>query len=312
MSFEKTTFSFDQDRAPYTIFREYKMAPGDLLDVLYHVDTWRTSKEDFRIAVDHTVAVKFVNVPTLSEEQMVRPDGTISLPYLGSVTVVGKTVQELTADLRSRYSAILKSPDLYVLVPEYRLRIQEFKQDLHTAPRGLSRLVTVRPDGYATFAMLGDVLVAGRAIPEVAKYMNEEYEKKMPGLSVDLFLEKHAGSLVYVLGEVGRPGAYPIMRYTSVEEAMALAEGPLPTAKLDQVVVVRRHGDKMAAVKLNVKKTLWLDSDGKFFYLLPDDIVYVPRRKFARWADVARDIGDITFFRGWSVGAQYRLDNKGQ
>lgn len=307
--FEKTSFSFDQQRAPYTIFDQYKMAPGDVLDVLFHVSIQQVDNMQFRLAVNQTVSVKFVDMPNLNETQLIRPDGAITLPYLGSVKVVGKTVDELTKELKERYAKILSSPELYVLVPDFWATMREFKEDLHTAPRGLSRLVTVRPDGYATFAMLGDIQVAGRTIPEVTKEMNARYKDIMPELSVDLFLETHSGSLVYVTGEVGKPGSYPIMRYVSVVEALALAGGTKPTAKLTDVVVVRQRGDKMVATKVNVRNTLWMKSGAKYFYLLPDDIVYVPQRTLSRAADISRDLQDVMAFRGWSLSAQYRLDS---
>ena len=89
-----TTFPFDQEESPYDIFTEYLLAPGDVLDVLYQIKTWQ-EQDEFFLAVDHTVAVKFANLPELNEEQFVRPDGTISLPYIGQVYVVGKTVEQL-------------------------------------------------------------------------------------------------------------------------------------------------------------------------------------------------------------------------
>lgn len=301
-----TTFAFDQDEAPYEFFKSYEIAPGDVLDVLYQFDTW-SERNEFSLAIDHTVAVNFVDVPDMSVTQRIRPDGTISLPYLGEVYVVGKTVTELSKELQEKYSKFLKTPELYVVVPKFLDAIQDFKEDLHTAPRGLSRLTTVRPDGYVTFAMVGDIHVVGRTIPDVSKELNQQYNAILPGLGVDLFLEKHAGRQIYVLGDVNEPGSYNITKPTTIIEALALAGSHLPTSDPRRIAVIRKHEGKMVGTLVNTKETMQLDEGSNFFYLHPDDIVYVPRRRLSKWADIARDVADVLFFRGWGANISYEI-----
>lgn len=296
---DMATFSFDQGKQPFDLFPNYRIVPGDMLDVLFQIRTWM-EKGEFKIAIDHTVQVKFIHAPELNETQKVRPDGNITLPYLGDVYVVGKTVNELIKELQGRYSNILNIPEILIEVPEFRASIKELKADLHTAPRGLSRLVTVRPDGFVTFPMVGDIFVAGKTLPEVKNTLDNMYEKIMPGLHCDLFLEKHAGSLVYIAGQVKEPGAYNILRPVTVLEALSLAKGYIPGARLDSIIVMRKHEKELVARRVNLKDTLRFDSGGKFFYVQPNDIIYVPRTWVSETAEVARDIRDILFFRGWS------------
>ncbi len=295
-----TTFSQDLEDPDFELFAGYRIQPGDVLDVLFQIQTW-IKKDRFEVSVDHTVTVKFVNAPELNEEQRVRPDGHISLPYLGEYYVVGKTVGEIHEELTRLYKRELKDPELYVLVPEFREAIKELKKDLHTAPRGLSRLVTVRPDGVVTFPMVGEIKVAGEIISEVNVHLNEEYEKILPGLHVDLFLERHSGSVVYVLGEVNQPGAYPIVRPINLLQALSLAESYKPGARLDSVVVIRRYGQKMTARRIDLNQTLTFKENQHLFYVQPDDIVLVPKTRIARSAEVMRDIMSIFMFRGWSI-----------
>jgi polysaccharide export outer membrane protein len=307
---EQVTFTFEERPKTFDLFTEYHIAPGDLLDVLYQVKTWE-EREDFKLAVDHVVAVKFPRLPQLNETESIRPDGKITLPFLGERYIVGKTVTQLTDELKVEYAKYLKEVELYVMVPEFRSAIKELKADLHTAPRGLSRLVTVRPDGFCTFSMVGDVMVAGKTIPEINDLLNKKYRAVLPGLSVDLFLEQHQGSVIYVLGEVGSPGAHKILRPTAVEEALALAGNPLPSAKLRSVVVVRRHEGKMVGTRVNLKRTLSMRSNGQFFFLRPDDIVYVPKKTITKLAVVMDEVGRIVMFRGWGISLGYDL-NQGE
>ncbi len=305
-TFARTTFSFDHEMQPFDVFTEYRISPGDILDVLFQIQTW-VEKKNFKLGVDHLVSVSFVHSPELNVEQTVRPDGKITLPYVGEVYVVGKTIEEITRDLKKDFSTILQSPDIYVMVPEFNSAIKELKKDLHTAPRGLSRLSTVRPDGYATFPMLGDVKVAGRTIPGVNDTLNSKYEKMIEGLHCDLFLEKKSGSSIYLVGEVKRPGGYNIHRPTTVMEALALAGSYLPSARLSNIIVVRKYEGKMVAKCIDLSDSFGLKKNSSFFYLLPNDIVYVPKGRIARAAEIASYISSIAFFRGWgaSVGLNY-------
>lgn len=310
---DRTTFSFDQQQPSYDLFPTYRMKPGDVLDVLYQVRTW-VEKEEFLVAVAHTIDVRFVHAPELNERpgqsfsgQRVLPDGTISLPYLGSVKVTGKTVRQLKRELEELYKPILRNPELFIVVPEHEDSIKQLKADLHTSPRGLSRLVTIRPDGYVTFPMVGDIFVADRSIPEVKEELNKLYLSILPDLHCDLFLEQHAGSVVYVTGEVKSPGAFKVVKPISVVEAITLAGGYSQVARLDSVVVVRRHEQKIVATRINLKGNISGISKDPFFYILPDDIVLVPRTRLSKAAEVARDIGDILFFRGWSLGFGWDL-----
>jgi polysaccharide export outer membrane protein len=303
---DRTTFSSGHIEYPFDLFPEYRIRPGDILDVLFQIRTW-IEKKDFKIAINNTVGVNFVHAPELNQKQTVRPDGHISLPYIGSIRVNGKSVDELTIELKRLYKTILQKPDLYIVVPEFRSRIKELKADLHTAPRGLSRLVTVRPDGYVTFPMVGNVFVANKTILEVNKLLNDKYEEIIPDLYVDLFLEKHSSTLVYVLGQVGNPGAYKITRPITVLESLALAGSHLPGAKLSSIIVIRKHEKKIIATRIDVKSALALKDQNKFFFLQPEDIVYVPRTWISKTAELMRDIGDIILFKGWSVGFSWEL-----
>lgn len=416
---------FDHNPYEYDPFHEYRLVPGDVLDVLYQIQTW-IERSGFVIEIDHTITVKFSKNPELNETQRVRPDGNISLPHIGEVRVVGKTVNEITKELTRRYRRIFKHPDIYIIVPEFNMRILELKKDLHTAPRGLSRLAAVGPDGCITFPLLGSVYVAGKSIPEVDKLLDNMYDNFFPGLTIDLFLERHAPLKVYVLGEVLRPGEYEIIQPTSILDILARAGSTSYSAKLENVVVMRKHENKIAATMVDVKKILTvhgfypdfsedefkapltveglckaidtsgynlslkaggntidrlneiltipgfydtvcakgkkdrlsyskdvqflvdktrdyranpyfsslnvgqqndiktlnrlvleetyrqetpksLDNGNKLLYLSPEDLVYVPKRRLTKMAEVMREVMDISMFQGWSsyVGLSY-------
>ena len=304
----KTTFSFDQGDYPSDLglFSEYLITPGDVLDILYQIR--RTKIEKFHMTLYDTISVKFVDLPKLNETQKVLPNGTIILPYLGSVDVLGKTPSELKEELKKRYSSILRDPEIYVMVPSFNTRIEQLQEALHTSTRGLSKLTTVRPDGYATFPLIGEYLVARKTIKEVNTMLDERYKQYLPGLDVSLFLHEQSGSVIYLVGEIARPGAYKIDKPIAVFQALTLAGGNTTNAELENVVVFRAHEKRWVARSLNLKDITQLKRCASFFYLKPGDIVFVSKTRISSLAQLMGQISQIALFNGWGFGIGDSVD----
>ncbi len=108
--------------------------------------------------------------------------------------------------------------------------------------------------------------------------------------------------MIFLLGEVSNPGSYGIMKPISVTEGIRLADGHLSSAKLNSVIVIRKHGDKLIARRVDLGSPISLKTgERSFFYLSPDDIVYVPERWVSRAANIIDEIERILFSRGWSL-----------
>lgn len=279
-------------------FEVYQINPGDKLDVFYYFPVGGEDSR-FTIAVDHKLEVSFLNAPELNQSQSVRPDGMISMPYIGQVKASGMTVGELTAFLENRYASILKEPQLNIVVSEFRDRINTFREDLRSSAYGISRKISVRPDGVTTFPYLGEVSVVGRTITQVNQEINQLYDAFMPGLRVDLSLDKYEGSLVYVLGEVEKPGAYTLIRPITALEALTLAGGYKSSAKLEHIVALRRTENQVQAKRIDLVKALALE-DPQYF-LKPDDVLFVPKTTLYATSEIADQIRSILLSRGWSL-----------
>jgi polysaccharide export outer membrane protein len=68
------------------------------------------------------VEVKFFYTPDLNSNQIVRPDGTISLQLIGDVQAAGKTPLEFQNELIRLYSPQLKKPDITVVAGNLKSR----------------------------------------------------------------------------------------------------------------------------------------------------------------------------------------------
>src|SRR6185436_5058910 len=80
-------------------------------------------EQDYRIGANDVIEVQIDNAPELSRSFRVTAAGTFLMPYLGRVTAVQKTPEELalfiTEGLRGDY---LKDPKVTVVVKEYNSR----------------------------------------------------------------------------------------------------------------------------------------------------------------------------------------------
>lgn len=296
---EPTTFSFDT--ADYDQLPAYELQPGDVLDLLFNIQSWDPEKE-YKIALGDVMSVRFPGVPELDQLQIkIPPDGSIDMPYIGSTRIHGQTVPELKNTLEKRYSKVLRNPELYIVVNEYLTQISTMKEDLRTAPRGLSRLATIRPDGYVTFPLIGDIMTAHKTIPQINAHINREFKKISHSLQAQLFLETHAKAQVYVYGAVDKPGAYEVPKTMTALQAITLAGGALLGANIDEVLIVRKHEKRMVARRINPYAALNIEDNSSFFFIRPDDIVYVPPSRLQQAGQIADDIARVIMFRGWQL-----------
>jgi len=296
---EPETFSFAT--ADYDVLPDYHVQAGDILDILFNIQSWNPEKEYF-LALGDSISIRFPDAPVLDQLKIkIPPDGMISMPYIGSVKVQGLTSNQLKKVLEKRYAGILRNPDVYIIVDEYLTQLYSLKEDLRTAPRGLSRLATVRPDGYITFPLIGDALTTDKTIPQLNAYINQEYAKISHSLQANLFLQTPASANVYVMGAVNQPGAYAINRPITVLQAITLAGGNTLDSDIEEIFIARRNEKRMVARRINLSDTLNMEKNSTFFFVKPDDIIYVPTTRLADTANAVENIRKIMMFRGWGV-----------
>jgi polysaccharide export outer membrane protein len=106
----------------------------------------------------------------------------------------------------------------------------------------LTQTVTIQPDGSFVFPLLGTIQVVRATPAELAARMQQLLGKgyiRDPQVSV--VVQDFRSQVVFAVGEVTRPGAYPLAGDTTVVEILARA-GPLSPNAGTEVVVVRPKG----------------------------------------------------------------------
>jgi polysaccharide export outer membrane protein len=80
-----------------------------------------TQPVEYRLDVGDKVKVSVYNEPTLTGEFWVNPDGTLSLPLIGTVPATGKSVGQIAADARTRFAdGYLRDPKVSIEVIVFR------------------------------------------------------------------------------------------------------------------------------------------------------------------------------------------------
>ena len=124
----------------------------------------------------------------------------------------------------------------------------------------------IHEDGTAVLPRLGPVVVVGKETEALKRELIEEYSKTLRNPSIEIILLRR----ITITGQVRTPGLYPVNPTMMLTDALAVAGGPLPSADLDKVILVR--GDERTTI--NVEEALSLQN----LSLRSGDQLYVPEK----------------------------------
>src|SRR6516165_3335733 len=110
-------------------------------------------------------------------------------------------------------------PDL----SEYRIGKEDVLEVVVWHEPELTRVVPVRPDGRISLPLAGEVEAAGRTPAELQAKVSHALEPYIRDGKVAVLVREINGTRFFVLGEVTKPGAFPLRGPTSVVQAIALA-----------------------------------------------------------------------------------------
>jgi protein involved in polysaccharide export with SLBB domain len=99
----------------------------------------------------------------------------------------------------------------------------------------LSGEFLVNERGVVTLPMLGDQSVTGIAVDQLRDALIAAYREQLRNPSITITPLRR----VNVLGEVGKPGLYPVDPTISLAGAIAMAGGATPTGDLNRIRIIR-------------------------------------------------------------------------
>ncbi len=158
---------------------------------------------------------------------------------------------------------------------EYRIGKEDVLDVVVFREPELSRVVPVRPDGRISLPLAGEVEAAGKTASELGRGLSKMLAPYVRDATVSVTVREINAARVFVLGEVVRPGGFPLRGPMNVVQAIAVAGGRTPYAS-DRVIWLRQKGDGTTQ-----KATLSFDVMMKgeaagALWLRGGDVLYVP------------------------------------
>jgi len=138
----------------------------------------------------------------------------------------------------------------------------------------LTETAVVRPDGKVSLPLVSELNVAGLTPEAVQQTLTEQLIEFVRKPRVTVTVQEIHSRMVYITGEVQRPGAYPLLDVMNVVQLVARSGGLTDFAKQKQVYVLRAVNS--ARVNVNYEKVLKGQAPQQNVELAPGDTVVVP------------------------------------
>jgi polysaccharide biosynthesis/export protein len=152
----------------------------------------------------------------------------------------------------------------------------------------LNVVQAIRPDGIISLELIGEVKAQGKTPKELRDEIYKKYSSYIKELDVTVIVQSLINRVVYVGGQVTRPGTVQMHDKLTVLEALMLSGGVnLITGGYENVLVLRNIDGKWLGTNVDIKN-VFEGKDTALYYLQPMDIVYVPETRIYeidRWID---------------------------
>ncbi len=276
-----------------------------------------------QIGPEDLLEITILGAEELNRTVRVNNAGEISLPLIGPVVAAGRTARELEQEIGRRLAErYMRDPQVSVFLKElnsrgvavfgavarpgvYQVRRRSSLVEMLSLAGGLAEdagdrvLITRSPER----------VLAGELAPVAEIHLKELLQSDRAELDLavwpgDVIRVPRAG-VVYVVGEVHKPGGFLLRGNESISvlQSLALAEGLTRTAARSRVRIIRTDASTGVRQEIPVDLRRILDGKAPDLLLQPRDIVFVPnsaaRGAFYRSAEAAIGIvsGLIVFRR---------------
>ncbi|NPA94222.1 MAG: polysaccharide export protein [Thermodesulfobacteria bacterium] len=140
----------------------------------------------------------------------------------------------------------------------------------------LTKQVIVQPDGYISFPLIGQIKAGGRTIPEIQKEITQKLSEYISTPTVTILPLRIESYKIYVIGKVNKPGAFTVLPTVNVMQALSMAGGTNPFAKLSKIFILRKGPKGQQAFKFNYKEVANGEHLEQNIELQSGDVVVVP------------------------------------
>lgn len=254
---------------------------------------------------DDQVKVWALGFEEFSDKPMrIDPGGFLSLPQIGQVKAAGLTVQQLQDVLAERMKKMVLHPEVSVSIVEYGSQpvsvigavnqpgVHQL-QGHRTLSEVLSMAGGTRQDAGSVInitreSQYGAIPLAGATSDSSGQYttaqirVNDLFGAKNPEDNIVIMphdvIAVPVAENVSVIGDVQKPGAFPLNTRASITvlEGLALAGGPGPQPKLTEAKILRVVPGRTDRIQIPVNLDKIQHGKAEDIALRPNDILLVP------------------------------------
>jgi polysaccharide export outer membrane protein len=279
------------------------------------------------------ITVSVVELPEFSgRSYRIDGDGTVSLPLLGRVHAAGLTLTQLENNLHDALLTQVRTPHVTANVAEARSQAVSVMGAVNTPGmqqiQGAKTLFDVLAAAGGLKPEAGQFVTITREASEGPLNLPNERKNLADGRStadvevrdivelrnprVNIVVRAHdeisvsRGMLLYVIGNVHKPGGFTLLQGHPVSalEALSMAEGFAPNASPAGARILRRTSEAEAREQIPIDLKKILAGKAKDMQLSPDDILYVPdnvaRRAATKTLETAlATLSGVVIWRGF-------------
>jgi len=158
----------------------------------------------------------------------------------------------------------------YVIGPQDVLDISVWKEP------EVSRVLPVRPDGKISLPLLRDVQAAGLTPSQLEARITEGLTGFITAPDVTVIVTAINSRRIYIVGEMTRPGAYPLLPGMTVLQALSNAGGFTQFANTKNIYVLREENGKQMKYPFNFKDVVKGKKSEQNINLKSGDTIVIP------------------------------------
>lgn len=244
-----------------------------------------TTAQQYVVGEGDVMKITIYDHADLAQTVRVDGDGTIMVSFLGKVPVSGLTVTQVSEKLTRLYAdGYLVDPQVNVFMEDFRSRKasilgQVLKPGLYEVRQHITFLELISMAGGLTEGA-GNLAIIKRKLNDAGKetIVTVDLKRLVQQGDTALNIPIEAGDniyvqkaqMVYVSGEVKKPGVYKCENETTVIKAITLAGGFTEKAAATRVKIIRKK-DGAETILENAKMDCMIQQD---------DVVVVPESFF--------------------------------
>lgn len=234
------------------------------------------------------IEMSVFDTPELSGKLRVSNTGEVILPLIGKLHIAGMKAEDAASLIRQKFvdGAYLKDPQVTVFIAEYATQnvsvLGEVKNPGIYPAFGAHHLLDYISAAQGLTPLAGTHITithaANPSAPEqvrVTAGATPKPENNPEIFSGDTVYVERTG-VIFVVGDVMRPGGYPMDHdgQISILQAVALAQGITPTAAKSSAKLIRTTTGGRQEIAVNLKKIL--QSKNTDLAMQDNDILFIP------------------------------------